>query len=201
MATIYDEIYKRAEPYWQTRQNHIHMPIVYNFVRQLLTLYPAADEDVVLPAALLHDVGWMAVPQEQQLNAFGPQAKDEAAKRLHETAGVKIAAKILASLNYDLNKTQEILTIIDGHDSRSEAISLNDQLVKDADRLWRFTPIAIEIDYRRFGTSLEAHLDWLEAELDHWLFTPEAKIMSRKALVKARSRAQTEGLDTAEDSP
>jgi len=43
----------------------------------LLAHYPEADEEIVLPAILLHDVGWKMVPEEKELNAFGPKPKDK----------------------------------------------------------------------------------------------------------------------------
>jgi hypothetical protein len=126
------------------------------------------------------------VPEEKQLNAFGPKATDKAANRLHEVEGVKLAGEILAALNFDPAKTQEILTVIDGHDSRLEALSLNDKLVKDADKLWRFTTIGIDIDHRRFKVEPAAYIDYLSHKLEEWLFTPEAKEMARLALAEAR---------------
>ena len=33
---------------------------------------------------------------------------------------------------------EEVVAIIDGHDSRRHALSRNDELVKDADKLWRY---------------------------------------------------------------
>ena len=187
MNTIFDEIYKRAEPYWNTRQNHIHVPMAYDYAQRLLTTYPAADEAVVLPAILLHDVGWKMVPAERQKKAFGPKATDLAANRLHEEEGVRIAGEILASLNYDPDKTQEILTIIDGHDSRLEALSLNDKLVKDADKLWRFSPTGTQIDYQRFGIPVAELLAWLQGIIDDQLFTTAAKDLARQALAEART--------------
>lgn len=186
MTTIYDQIYQRAEPYWQTRQGEVHMPLAYGYARQLLAHYPEADEAVVLPAILLHDVGWKMVPEERQRNAFGPQATDKAANRLHEVEGVRIAGEILAGLGYDPAKTGEILTIIDGHDSRLEALSLNDSLVKDADKLWRFTPTGVGIDYRRFGVEIAWYLDYLGQKIEEWLFTPEAKAIARADLARSR---------------
>jgi hypothetical protein len=186
LETIYDQIYKKAEVYWDTRHNDIHLPLAYDFAKQLLVVYPDADESIVLPAILLHDVGWKMVPEEKQLNAFGPKATDKAANRLHEVEGVRIAGEILASVNYDAGKTQEILTIIDGHDSRLEALSLNDQLVKDADKLWRFTSTGVNIDYRRFGVELAGYLAYLGNKIDEWLFTPEAKAIARAELMKTR---------------
>lgn len=184
-TAIYDEIYRRAAVYWDTRHNDVHLPLAYDFAKKLLAYYPEADEAVVLPAILLHDIGWKMVPEEKQLNAFGPKATDKAANRLHEVEGVRLAGEILAALNYNQIKTQEILTIIDGHDSRLEALSLNDKLVKDADKLWRFTPTGIDIDHRRFGIELSTYLDYMAHKIEEWFFTPEAKELARAELMRA----------------
>ncbi|MFN8459888.1 MAG: HD domain-containing protein [Anaerolineae bacterium] len=186
--TIYDKIYQAAEPYWNTRHNDIHLPLAYDFAKRLLTFYPQADESIVLPAILLHDIGWKMVPEEKQRNAFGPQATDKAANRLHEVEGVRIAGEILAGLEYDSAKTEEILTIIDGHDSRLEALSLNDNLVKDADKLWRFTPTGVGIDYRRFGVEVAWYLEYLSQKIEEWFFTPEAKEMARADLARTKEK-------------
>ncbi|MBE7469360.1 MAG: hypothetical protein DPW09_10480 [Anaerolineae bacterium] len=182
--TIYDKIYQAAEPYWNTRHNDIHLPLAYDFAKKLLAHYPQADESIVLPAILLHDIGWKMVPEEKQRNAFGPKATDKAANRLHEVEGVRLAREILASLSYDPTKSEEILTIIDGHDSRLEALSLNDSLVKDADKLWRFGPTGVGLDYRRFEVDLAWYLDYLSQKIEDWLFTPEAKEMARVELAR-----------------
>jgi hypothetical protein len=133
--SVYEKIYEKAKPYLDTRRNDVHVSLSYDFARRLLSHYPDADEEVVLPAIVLHDVGWKRVPEEKQLNAFGPRVKDKKKQRIHETEGVKIAKKILTRLNHDQEKILEILAIIDGHDTRLEALSLNDRLVKDADKL------------------------------------------------------------------
>jgi len=187
MGTIYDEVHKKAGPYLNTRQNHVHIQISYDFARRLLAHYPEADEDIVLPAILLHDVGWKMVPEEKQLSAFGPTVKDKKTQRLHEIEGVRIAREILISLRYDEKKTREILTIIDGHDTRLKGLSLNDKLVKDADKLWRFTRTGVNIDHTRFGIPRDTYLDWIAPMIDDWFFTPEAKDMARKALSEAKS--------------
>jgi HD superfamily phosphodiesterase len=186
MSTLYDRIYKKAEPYWATRKNNLHVPSSYDFARRLLSFYPSADEDIVLPAVLLHDVGWKMVPEEKQRDAFGPEVKDQETRRFHETEGVRIAREILASLAYDKEKTIEILSIIDGHDTRKKALSLNDKLVKDADKLWRFTPYCVKIAHRHFGFELEEYINWLGERIEEWFWTQEAKAMAREALNRAR---------------
>ena len=186
MTTIYNKIYKKAEVYWDTRGNDDHVPGSYDFAKRLLAYYPEADESIVLPAILLHDVGWKIVPEEKHLNAFGPKATDTVTNRLHETEGVKIAEKILISLNYDADKIEEILSIIDGHDSRLEALSLNDKLVKDADKLFRYTPVGVDFMLRCFGFTFEDRTNFLDTMIESWFFTPAAKEMARAALAETK---------------
>ncbi len=183
---VCERIYRMAEPYLDTRHNDVHVSLSRDFACRLLAFYPKADEEIVLPAIVLHDVGWKKVPEEKQLNAFGPKAKDKKMQRFHETEGVRIARKILNFLDYDQKKTLEILTIIDGHDTRKEALSLNDQLVKDADKLWRFTSTGVDIDHARFGLPRDSYMIWLDTMIDDWFFTPEAKKMAHKALADAK---------------
>lgn len=184
--SVYDRIYRKAKPYLDTRQNDVHVSGSFDFACRLLAHYPNADEEIVLPAIVLHDVGWKMVPEEKQLSAFGPKVKDKKTRRIHETEGVKIAEEILIRLNYDKEKIPEILSIIDGHDTRQEALSLNDQLVKDADKLWRFTPAGVDIDHTRFGIPRDSYVKWLDTVIDDWLFTPAAKEMAHAALAEAK---------------
>jgi HD superfamily phosphodiesterase len=187
MGTIHDRIYDIAKPYLDTRENDVHVSLSYTFARRLLDYYPDADEDIVLPAILLHDVGWKIVPEEKQSGAFGPNSRDTETRRLHEIEGSRIAEEILRSLNYNPVKIAEIKAIIDGHDSRKEALSINDALVKDADKLWRFTPIGVNIDHARFGIDRNSYLAYLGNIIEQWFITPEAADMAREALNETRA--------------
>lgn len=191
MRSIYQTILERAKPYLDTRKNEIHIALSYDFAKGLLGFYPDADADVVLPAIILHDVGWKMVPEDEQLNAFGPHMNSKETQRFHEVEGARIAGEILRSLDYDPNKIMEIVSTIDGHDSRRQALSLNDAIVKDADKLWRYTPAGVEIDHTRFRSTREDHLSMLERSVDKWLFTDGAKEMARAALCEARKVRQT----------
>ncbi len=192
-TTVYDRIAAEARPYLDTRENDSHVTVCYAAAKTLLTAHPEADPDIVLPAVLLHDVGWKMVPEEKQLTAFGPHAKDLAMRRTHETAGVEIARAILRAVGYNPDKTREILTIIDGHDSREEALSLNDALVKDADKLWRFDPIGFTTDCRRFNIDRRVHLAWLGRRIEGWLFTNAARQMARESLDAVAALLEREG--------
>jgi len=78
------------------------------------------------------------------------------------------------------------LSIIDGHDSRLEALSLNDKLVKDADKLFRYTPAGVDFMLRCFGITLEDRTNYLDTVIESWFFTPEAKQMARTALAETK---------------
>ena len=81
----------------------------------------------------------------------------------------------MQKLKYDALKIEKILEIIDGHDSRTEPASLNDMLVKDADKLWRYTRSGFYIDIERFGETFEEGLERLRSNMPGWFFTVAAK--------------------------
>lgn len=194
MFSGYADIFDLARPYLDTRSNDVHTSIAFRLALQLLAYYPEADESVVLPAVILHDVGWKMIPEEEQLTAFGPNMSNADLRGQHEKQGARIAGDILNKLNYDPDKAEEIVAIIDGHDSREVPLSLNDKLVKDADKLWRFTLEGVEIDHRRFGFTWEDFLVWLEKQIDGWMNTPEAKQIARQQLASAKVSEVTTGL-------
>ena len=53
--------------------------------------------------------------------------------------------ELLGNLGYDDATIGQVVAVIDGQDTRLEARSLEDMLVRDADKLWRFTPAGIGI--------------------------------------------------------
>ena len=138
MKPVFEKIQQLSTPYLDVRHNDVHTAMSILLAFRLLE-QEGGDDDIVIPAIILHDTGWKRVPAELHLKAFGPKASEPQLNRRHEVEGVKIAQKILQKLNYDGLKIIKILEIIDGHDSRTTSVSLNDMIVKDADKLWRYT--------------------------------------------------------------
>ncbi len=180
---VYKQIYQLARPYLNTRRNDVHIQIALQLARELLKA-EGGQESIVIPAIILHDVGWKKVPEALQLKAFGPQATSPQLNRTHEEEGVKIAGDILAKVHYDSEKISEILQIIDGHDSRKKALSLNDQIVKDADKLWRYTKEGFAIDNQRFEETVAQGLNRLRKYLKRWFFTQTAYRIAQDELKK-----------------
>jgi HD superfamily phosphodiesterase len=181
MHSNYKELWRLAEPYLNTRANDIHTPISVEYAYELLRR-EGGDEGIVIPAMILHDVGWKMVPEERQLEAFGPNATCPELNRIHETEGARIAAGILRQAGYDEARIREITEIVEGHDSRKRAISLNDKLVKDADKLCRYSWQGFWIDRLRFGQTVEQGVKRLNATLREWFFTDSAKEIAAQEL-------------------
>ncbi len=179
MEYSYPEIYKLARPYLQTRDNEMHTRIAYSFALRLLDA-EGGDPEVVLPAVMLHDVGWKTIPEDLQVKAFGPGQKDMELNRRHEVEGARIARAILEQVGYDPKLTDEIVEIILGHDSRLQPLSLNDSIVKESDKLWRFSKEALEVDPKRFGISQDVHIVWLGLHIEKWFVTETGKRLAAK---------------------
>lgn len=151
-------VWEAARVFLDVRSNDEHTLFSYYWAKQLLSFYPEADANVVLPAILLHDTGWKKIPIAKVLESFGPLMKYPELRRQHELEGVQIAKKILTELGYNETLINQICAIIDGHDTTTEARSLNDSLLKDSDKLWRFTPHGNETIQSWFAISLtEVH--------------------------------------------
>lgn len=178
---VYEKLFELATPWLDTRKNDIHTEMATQYAYLLLEK-EKGDEEIVIPAIILHDVGWKKVPEELHLKAFGPKATMPKVRRVHEVEGVKIARKILEKINYDQEKIKEILKIIEGHDSREEPISLNDKLVKDADKLWRYSKEGFQINRKRYEHTFEQYMERLRSHLDKWFLTESGKETAKQEI-------------------
>ncbi len=176
----YGYIYDLAKPYLQTRQNDVHVEICFKYARRLLAEEPG-DPEIVMPAVICHDLGWIMLSEELQRKAFGP-IFDPELRRIHEVEGVRLARQVLIQVGYDPDRTREILEIIDGHDSRSVALSDSDKIVKDADKLFRYDPIGVSIDMQRFGIEAYEYIPWLSDQIEACFFTKTGKCIARNEL-------------------
>ncbi|MCK4782876.1 MAG: HD domain-containing protein, partial [Desulfobacteraceae bacterium] len=136
---------------------------------------------------ILHDVGWSILKPEQIEAAYGVRPEGEEADRLnriHELEGASIARQILQSLNYEPHLIDKISSIIQRHDSGKQADSLEEGLVKDADKLWRFSKTGFWKETERQGLSpVELH-HYLGEHYQSWFFTRTALALAAEELEK-----------------
>ena len=173
-----------ARPFLDVRNNDEHTLVAYGVAQMLLKELPEADPSIVLPAILLHDVGWKKVPQELLLDAIGRNPKRPDLVRDHELYGVDIARAILERHRLEGADIAAVLAIIDGHDTTRHAKNLNDAVVKDADKGWRTTPHGMGIIRGWYGWSLAEYLDMVT-------------VVSNPRLLTAPGRAMAEGFTAA----
>lgn len=190
MDPRHDAIWRRAEPLLGVRSNDVHTLYCYRFARALCLLHPAADAEVVIPAILLHDIGWSTVPPDKILQAFGPHTRYPELKRQHEVEGARLAREILTAVGHPPAHTEMVVRIIDGHDTRADALSLEDGLVKDADKLWRYTPFGLETVRGWFGHTIDQQLDLLDDWCRTRFFGEAARHMATGLLTGLRAEQE-----------
>ncbi len=184
MKEIFEKIWATALPYQDQRDDDGHARITLKYAKELVKLEDA-NEDIVIPAIILHDVGYSQIPRERRMLIFDKDAKKEdreAVRDEHQFESVKLGEKILKELNYPAELIPEIIEIISQHDSRKGFISREEGLVRDADKLWRFSPEGFKADANRTKSELEERCKRLEKDLKdpNYIYSKSAKKIARK---------------------
>jgi HD superfamily phosphodiesterase len=185
-------VWKSVVPETRTRSNDIHLPISLAYAERLCDAHPEADALVVRVSILLHDTGWGRVDEDRILSeGFSGDWRKSAIRYEHEKQGCLIAEEVLPPLGYDPDFVASVVAIIDGHDTRKEAKSLEDALVRDADRLWRFDHAGIALAAGWFGMDPATYCDRLAAEIVPELLTEAATEMATAALARSNGLLKT----------
>lgn len=183
----YDAVWRASEPYMRARKNDVHIPLSFAFARKLLVIYPDADEDIVSLAILLHDIGWWSIDETDIFEkGFGPDMMQSDVRFLHEREGVRLSRDVLEQTDWPEAVIAAVAEIIDGHDTRPEPRSLNDRLVRDADKLWRFTVTGVAVACDWFKMTPHAYADRLEKTGLAQLETKAALQMATEELAQTR---------------
>jgi hypothetical protein len=183
----YDAVWRAAEPYLRVRKNDVHVPLSYGFAQRLLDIYAQADRDIVSLAILLHDIGWYSIDMKDIIEkGFGPNMMQSDVRFLHESEGVRMSRDILSALGWPESVIAAVGEIIDGHDTRKHPRSLNDRLVRDADKLWRFTVTGVATACDWFKLTPHAYADRLVQQFD-WMETEAGRDMAVAELPRTRA--------------
>jgi len=182
--TFIRELFRLAEPYLKIRGDLPHAQVSHRYALRLLE-EEGGESRIVEPAVILHDVGWSRLEPEQIKIAFGVRAGGEEAERLnriHEREGAAIARRVLQSLNYNPKWIERIAILIERHDSGDQADSLEEKLLKDADKLWRFSPLGFWKEIERQGLDQDELHRFLSVRYRAWFFTQTAVKLAEKEL-------------------
>jgi hypothetical protein len=176
----------------RTRGNDIHLPVSLAFAERLCRAYPAADVELVRVSTLLHDTGWAHVDESRIISeGFSDNWRTADIRYEHEREGCAVARRVLPALGYSAEFIERVCLIIDGHDTRSVAYSLEDALMRDADRLWRFDHAGIALASSWFRMDPAVYTDRLISEILPELITQAALEMATADIARSRALLKT----------
>ncbi|MCK5149351.1 HD domain-containing protein [Candidatus Pacearchaeota archaeon] len=186
MKHIFEKVWELALPYQDKRDDRGHAEVTFNYAKRLAKL-EEGNKEIILPAIILHDIGWSQLPKEKRFVIFNENATKEeklAVRYKHQDEGVMIAKKILKKVNYPLTSSHEILEIISQHDTRNGFISKSEGLVRNADKLWRFSKTGFKADVMRNGFTSEFIYEGLKKQikLPNFLYPGIAKQIAYQEL-------------------
>ncbi len=192
MKEIFEKIWEAALPYQDQRDDDGHARTALKYAKQLLEL-EGGDEDIVLPAIILHDIGYSQLPRPRRMMIFSKHAtpyQRDTIVHEHQTESVILGKKILEKLNYPADLIPKILEIISQHDSRKGFISKEDGLMRDADKLWRFSGESFSLGKNRPAADTEERCKRLEKDLENpdFIYAESAKRIAREELEQRRKR-------------
>lgn len=184
----YDPVWRAAEPYMRARKNDVHIPLSFGWALRLLEDYPEADRDICLLAILLHDIGWFTIDMDRIINEGfrSDNILQSDVRYLHESEGVRLGTEVLRQTGWGEDIIAAVCEIIDGHDTRPDPRHLNDRIVRDADKLWRYSVTGIAVAADWFGKTPHQYAERLTTELDK-LETEVGKRLAREELESSQS--------------
>ena len=186
MKEIFEKISEIALPYQDQRDDDGHARITLKYAKELVKLEDG-NEDIVIPAIILHDIGYSQILRERRMLIFDKDARNEerdAVRYKHQAESVKLGEKILNELHYPSDLIPEILEIISKHDTRKGFISKEEGLVRDADKLWRYSLESFKLNRKHSKSDLEKRIKRLEKDLEvpDYIYSESAKKIAQQEL-------------------
>ncbi|MFH1897976.1 MAG: PAS domain-containing protein, partial [Candidatus Desantisbacteria bacterium] len=187
MEKTFETIFEKAKGYCRDKTDLVHLVTVLEMAKKLIQL-EGGNERIIIPAVILHDTGWRCFSYTEELKArkIHKELKGIELTHKHETESANLSESILSELNWPLEEKSQIIEIVAWHDTRTNPISKEDGIVKDADRLSRYTPQCFDLFCLKFKNTQEQFFEFLSLNIERWFYTESAKYMAREYLLKRR---------------
>lgn len=165
-----------------------HTLRVVEYGRYLL-LHEEGDEEIVIPALYLHDIGWSCVNFDDFREASPDRKRKTPSLLMHMKYGAGLAEEILRNGGCEPERTNTIVSIIAVHDEPDKVFAMKNAsaiLVVEADRLDRYGPESINRFKAMFGENYLMGEEWKKASaylregLELWFSTKTGKALSEK---------------------
>ena len=163
MNELYKKIWEKAKTYYEISRpmDVAHIEWMMERVQEVCVI-EKIDETILMPLAILHDVGYARILNPKTANYY-----DTDIRRAHMKAGAEIAAEILKEVEYPSNKSKKIIEYVGIHDNWAFGevdIYTSDSVLgtfKDFDYLWIYTKVgctAIQKVLKKNNQEMLAHL-------------------------------------------
>lgn len=173
----------------------IHTRISLDFALQLMDKL-GGDPDIVIPATMLHDIGFAVIEsddlEQKTINPETASAKkvySSALREGHLVEGKRLAGDILKEVSYPEALIGPIVEIVGDHEdllgrAPSDRNDINKVIVSDADKLYRYCPHGfISMIHIHKASEEELFLNLLH-KMEDWLITDYAKRIAFNELRK-----------------
>jgi HD superfamily phosphodiesterase len=149
MEKKFEKIWELALPYLKKGKRKdfvLHTKGVIRAVESLLK-EEKGDANILIPAAILHDVGWAKVPTKLQMS--DAETEKTEALELHLEYAVPIIEEILAECGYNKSFSKKIADVVLAHKFKNPRRS-DKRLLIDADTL-------ADVFKEQFASDIEAY--------------------------------------------
>lgn len=168
------------------REDKEHEEVSLKFAEILCKRYNS-NENIVIPAIILHDIGYFGM--NSRLLSLMMQGKlqnpeKEKIKEEHMERGARLAEEILNRLNYNKEFIPIIVDIIKRHDLNDKPKNNEEKIVRDADKLWRYSDYGFFLDVKRRNCKIDEWKSKLSSNLDKplYFYLGESKKIAREEL-------------------
>ena len=146
----------------------------------------AADHDILIPAALLHDSGWADVPKDMLSASYGDVQPNNPGKILHQERGATISRNLLRKYGWNRESSDRVAEIIAIHDAPKEyAKDRLARIIAEIDKLARYMPALFWALIKDGTMNYEKRIRFLERGIEEW-FSIEAFKEQARLLLKDR---------------
>ena len=188
MKEIFNEIKRKSDHMQDLRDDAGHAEIVTSFAQKLCEIFKA-NEDIVIPAAILHDIGYYGMDDNLLREMMAKKLSEEQEHKIkieHMERGVRFAKQILSEVNYEPKLINKIIEIIQKHDSKDVCNFVEEKIVRDADKLARFSKVGFYVDIKRRECTSLFWYEKLKKNFDkqNYFQTKEAKQIAIEELEK-----------------
>jgi PAS domain S-box-containing protein len=185
---LFEAILEKAKGYCRDEADLAHLNASLAEATRLLK-QERGDERITIPAIILHDTGWHIFTSEKEQRVRRPvvlSLRDMELRHKHEIEGSSIARKVLQELALPEKEIDQISKIILWHDTRIKPRSKEDAIVKDADKLSRYTPECFSLFSKKFALTEREFFSFLYENIERRFHTNTAKAMAREYLLIKR---------------